>query len=159
MRQQTPKVLLLSIKPEYVQRILDGQKTIELRKTRPQIQEGDFILVYASSPKKSLIGWFEVRDIVCDAPKTLWKKVQKEAGVTKQEFDSYYQNSTLGVGICIEFKHDKELSLEEVRQRWSQFRPPQSFHYLKEDEVLLAEEITGYSLPKKIENSQLSCLL
>lgn len=158
MRQQNPKVLLLSIKPEYVNKILDGQKTVELRKTRPKIKEGDFILVYASSPQKSLVGWAEVQNIVCDSPKKLWKEVQYSAGITKQEFDSYYQKSRLGIGISIKFNSTQKLSLEKVRERWHQFKPPQSFYYLKEDEVLLAEEITEYSLPRTSETSQLNLL-
>ncbi|MBO9997947.1 MAG: ASCH domain-containing protein [Cyanobacteria bacterium SID2] len=155
MIQQKPKVLLLSIKPQYVQKILDGQKTIELRKTRPKIQKGDFILVYESSPSKSLIGWFEVQGIICESPKKLWDKVKNKAGVTKEEFDAYYQKSTLGVGICINSIHCIKMSLEDVRKQWNQFKPPQNFHYLKEEEILLAEQVTDYSLTFKTQDSQI----
>lgn len=147
MKYIKPQVLLLSIKPQFVQKILDGQKTVELRKVKPQLQIGDFILIYESSPTKSLIGWFEVQEIICDEVKTLWKKVKKDAGVTKKEFDTYYEKSIRGVAIRIKDKHRTNLSLDKVRQKWATFRPPQSFHYLKEEEISIAEEITNYSLP------------
>lgn len=146
MTSNKPKVLLLSIKPYFVQKILDGEKRVELRKSRPQLNTGDYILVYESAPQKILRGWFEVENIVYAEPESLWEKVKKDAGLTKEEFDLYYQNSNFGVGIFMKDRHITALSLDEVRQHWPHFRPPQSFHYLKENEICLAEEITQYNL-------------
>ena len=146
MTSNKPKVLLLSIKPHFVQKILDGKKNVELRKVRPQLNIGDYILVYESAPQKILRGWFEVKSIVCAEPEFLWEKVKQDAGLTKEEFDLYYQKSNFGVGIFMKDRHITALSLDEVRQRWPHFRPPQSFHYLKDNEICLAEEITQYNL-------------
>jgi predicted transcriptional regulator len=146
MNFNKPKVLLLSIKPHFVQKILDGEKRVELRKARPRLNPGDYILIYESAPAKILRGWFEIQNIVCEKPSLLWPKVKKDSGLTKREFDLYYENSSFGVGIFIKDKRTTALPLHEVRQKWSNFRPPQSFHYLKDDEVCLAEEITKYNL-------------
>jgi predicted transcriptional regulator len=156
MNSKKPQVLLLSIKPQFVQKILDGQKTVELRKVKPQLTSGDFILIYESSPTKCLIGWFEVQDIICEKPQALWKKVQGDAGITKEEFDAYYQKSRLGFAIKIQYGHTTKLPLDKVRQKWTTFHPPQSFHYLKEEEISIAEEITGYCLPTSQPISQLA---
>ena len=75
MNLRKPQVLLLSIKPEFVQKILDKQKTIELRKAKPQLNIGDFILVYESSPTKSLVGWFEVQEIIYEETQVLWNVI------------------------------------------------------------------------------------
>ena len=146
MNFNKPKVLLLSIKPCFVQKILDGEKKVELRKVRPQLNPGDYILVYESAPAKILRGWFEVQNIVCAEPSLLWQEVKQDSGLTKREFDLYYENSSLGVGIFIKDKRITALPLHEVRLKWSNFRPPQSFHYLKDDEISLAEELTKYNL-------------
>jgi predicted transcriptional regulator len=151
-----PQVLLLSIKPQFVQKILDGKKTVELRKVKPQLSDGDFILIYESSPTKSLVGWFEVKEIICEKPQVLWKKVKEDAGITKEEFDAYYQKSSFGVAIRIEYRHTAKLSLDTIRQWWANFRPPQSFHYLKEEEISMAEEITKYDLPSSKPVTQLA---
>jgi predicted transcriptional regulator len=154
MNLRKPQVLLLSIKPEFVQKILDKQKTIELRKAKPQLSIGDFILVYESSPTKSLVGWFEVQEIIYEETQVLWKKVKDDAGVSKKEFDDYYQKSNFGVGIRIKDRFTSKLSLEEIRKTWVRFRPPQSFHYLKEDEIAIAEKITGFNLVKTEPNAE-----
>jgi predicted transcriptional regulator len=154
MNLKKPQVLLISIKPEFVQKILDKQKTIELRKARPQLNIGDFILVYESSPTKSLVGWFEVQEIIYEEIQVLWKKVKDDAGVSKKEFDDYYQKSNFGVGIRIKDRFTSKLSLEEIRKTWVRFRPPQSFHYLKEDEIAIAEKITGFNLAKTESNTE-----
>ena len=151
------QVLLISIKPCYIEKILDGNKTIELRKTKPKLKTDDFILVYASSPKKAIIGWLKVKKIIDDTPRKLWSQVKKKAGVTKKEFDLYYKNSKLAVAICFDLKYTTDLSLNTVRQRWENFNPPQSFHYLKLEEVYLAESITGYSILEETENLSPDC--
>ncbi|MBP0029390.1 ASCH domain-containing protein [Roseofilum sp. Guam] len=156
MKQEYPKVLLLSIKPQYVQKILDGQKNIELRKTRPKLKKGDFILVYESSPTKCLRGWFEVQSISCENPQELWHKVQDNVGITKKEFDEYYKTSKVAIAIAIKSLYSTKLSLEEVRETWETFKPPQSFYYLKKDEIILAEKIIGFSVFDKSPNLQLT---
>lgn len=155
--QTQTRVLLISIKPCYIEKILDGNKTIELRKTKPKLKPDDFILVYASSPKQSIIGWLKVKKIIDDTPRKLWSQVKKQAGVTKKEFDSYYKNSKLAVAICFDLKYKTDLSLNTVRQKWENFNPPQSFHYLRSEEVCLAESITGYSVFEKTENLSPEC--
>ncbi|MDJ1182338.1 ASCH domain-containing protein [Roseofilum casamattae] len=156
MKQEYPKVLLLSIKPQYVQKILDGQKNIELRKTRPKLKKGDFILVYESSPTKCLRGWFKVQSISCKDPQKLWHKVQDNVGITKAEFDDYYKKSKVAVAIAMKSVYSTKLSLQEVRETWESFKPPQNFYYLKKEEIILAEKIIGFDIIDKSANLQLT---
>jgi len=53
-------VLLLSIQPKYANLIFEGKKTTELRRVRPRVNQGDFVLIYVSSPDKVLLGSCEV---------------------------------------------------------------------------------------------------
>ena len=50
------RVLLLSLKPRYADAILSGAKTIELRRTRPNIKVPALALIYSTSPVRSLVG-------------------------------------------------------------------------------------------------------
>jgi predicted transcriptional regulator len=51
-------ILLLSIRPEYANKIFDRTKTVELRRVRPRLlNEGDRVVVYVSSPGTSC-SWF-----------------------------------------------------------------------------------------------------
>ena len=51
--------ILLSIKPEYANKIFDGQKHYEYRKRIPK-KEVSKIVVYSSAPEQAVIGEFEV---------------------------------------------------------------------------------------------------
>ena len=44
------ETLLLSIRPTFVERIIDGTKTAELRRVRPTVRPGQDVLIYGSSP-------------------------------------------------------------------------------------------------------------
>ena len=78
--------LLISIKPEYAQKILDGEKTVELRKTRTRLKPGDIVLVYVSSPQQVIAGFFEVENIEIfeNLPKqknNFWDKIKNKAHI------------------------------------------------------------------------------
>ncbi len=152
-------VLLLSIQPEYVKKIFNGEKTVELRRVRPRLSEGDLVLVYASCPEKALVGLFEVEKIIKESPKELWKLVKDNAGITKKKFDIYYEGATVGFGIYLSQtkSFNKPVELERLRQEWADFRPPQGYRYLKPNEVNLVEAITECeiaSFSKKSEQKE-----
>lgn len=144
MRQN---VLLLSIKPEYAKLIFDGKKTVELRRIRTRLRKGDLVLVYVSSPLKSLVGYFEVEDIeIKQLPSELndfWKQVKYKSGVSKKQFFSYYQGALLGVCIFIRNPHkfSKPVHLDIIKQGIKTFRPPQSYKYLDMAEISIFQSI------------------
>jgi hypothetical protein len=73
-------VVLISIKPEFAEEILGGQRRVEFRKTRPSFGPGTRAVIYASSPKKCVVGVFEVARVVQGTPKSLWGKANKYSG-------------------------------------------------------------------------------
>lgn len=126
------KILLISIRPEFAKKIFKGTKKVELRRLRPRTNKGDIIAVYVSSPVKAIIGGFEVDKVVEDAPHILWSKVKSKAGVTQEQFNDYYEGATLGFGIFLDkiWGIPKPIGLKQLRAKWSNFHPPQSYHYL-----------------------------
>lgn len=136
-------ILLLSIKPEYANKIFEGSKTVELRRVRPRLKEDDIVIVYASCPEKAIVGWFEVEKIIEEHPNKLWNKVENEAGIDRKAFDTYYQGASLGYGIFFKkiFRFKPPIYLEIIKEQWSEFRPPQSYHYLKPSEVHILESL------------------
>lgn len=132
-----PGALFLSVRPKYADRILHGIKTVELRRMRPSISEGDLIIIYISSPMKEIRAISIVESISCDKPDNLWKEVKAKAGVTRSEYEDYFNGAKVGVAIYI--KEVRELAfpiaLSSLRKIWPNFRPPQSYRYVSEDEV------------------------
>ncbi|BAY46758.1 hypothetical protein SAMD00079811_43710 [Scytonema sp. HK-05] len=143
-------ILLLSIRPKYAKKIFEGNKKVELRRVRTRLDKGDLVLVYASSPQKALIGSFEV-DRILEIPiqkfpedlNKIWNKVSKKAEISRQEFDIYYAGASLCV--CIFLKNVQLLptpiNLTRLREEFSDFRPPQSYHYLTENEFKMIKYI------------------
>lgn len=142
--------LLLSIKPEYAEKIFSGEKTVELRRMRTRLNIGDLVLVYVSSPKKALVGSFEVEGIsqieIEDLQKDLnkfWKQVKDQAKISYKEFKIYYKGASVVVGIYLtNVKHlAVPIELNLLRQKIPKFQPPQSYRYLKERELKMFESL------------------
>ncbi|AVH70088.1 ASCH domain-containing protein [Nostoc sp. 'Lobaria pulmonaria (5183) cyanobiont'] len=143
-------ILLLSIKPKYAEKIFSGKKQVELRRVRSRLNMDDLVLVYVSSPKKALVGSFEVKYItqmeIKKLPKDLnefWNQVKNIAGISSKEFQSYYDGASVMVGIFV--KNIKTLpdpiELTQLREKIPKFRPPQSYRYLKESEFKMFESM------------------
>lgn len=125
------KVLLLSIRPVYSEKIFSGKKHVELRRIRPSVHRGDLVLVYTSSPSCELTGAFVVGGVETGKPSSLWLKVRGKCGVTKAQFDHYYQGAAKAYGIRIEraWRLDAPVKLASLRRRSARFHPPQSYRY------------------------------
>jgi predicted transcriptional regulator len=150
-------ILLISIKPEYANKIFEGSKTVELRRVRPRLREDDIVVVYASCPEKALVGWFEVEEIIEEHPNKLWNKVEYKAGIDRKIFDRYYQGASLGYGIFLKrsFLFEKPIDLEIIKEQWSEFRPPQSYHYLKPTELDILESLAECKIADLTEEAKL----
>jgi predicted transcriptional regulator len=129
------KTLLISIKPRYAEMIFSGAKTVELRRKEPRVGPGDRMIVYVSSPTMEVTGECTVTEIEKDVPDKLWKRIRNKAGVTKQEFDDYFDGADQAIAIHV---HEAKVfgtpvGLGTLRKVFS-IHPPQSFRYLQEAE-------------------------
>jgi predicted transcriptional regulator len=116
--------VLMSIKPEYVNAIVEGTKTVELRRKRPSFEPGTTVIIYSSSPAKRVEASFKTGEIHEAAPSTLWRKVSKIAGVTKSAFDDYFDGCE--IAYAIEVESARRLEPSELPMR-----PPQSYMFLR----------------------------
>ena len=147
----TNHALLLSIRPHFVDLIFAGTKTVELRRVKPRVKAGDLVVVYASGATKGMVGAFEVAGVVAAVPSSIWRKFNGGSGLTKQEFDSYFAKASVGYAIRIgkRWKIQEPVPLNTLRKRRAGFRPPQSYHYWKLDELL---QISGEAFSSRVQN-------
>lgn len=68
--------VLLSIKPEFAEKIFAGTKKYEFRKSIFKNTNVKRIVVYASYPVQMVIGEFEIEEILEARPSQLWKITQ-----------------------------------------------------------------------------------
>ena len=97
-------VILLSVRPKYAERIMAGEKTVEFRKRNIPESLG-YVLLYATAPRRRIVGYFSVASIVEDAPSNLWHMYGTSGGISRQEFLKYYSTSARGVAIMVEDVH------------------------------------------------------
>lgn len=145
-------VLVLSIREPHAQNILQGAKTVELRRMRPRLEEGDIVLIYAPRPIMALIGGFIVKSVIETKPEKLWRLVGSVSGLTRSQFMQYYSGASVGFGICIDkaWRLGAPVSLVTLKRSWSQFSPPQCFRYLRPDEVRMAKSSSLDLLPNEL---------
>lgn len=126
--------LLLSIRPRFAKMIFDGTKTVELRRVKPKVKAGDSILLYVSSPTKELQGSFRVAKSISGSPLILWRKVGKGSGITRKEFLAYFRGKKQAHALVIgeTWVLSKPVRLARLRKKRGGFRPPQSFHYVRD---------------------------
>lgn len=119
--------VILSIKPEFVEKIFSGEKRYEYRKVLFK-QKVDTVYIYASRPISKIVGEFKIEEIICDTPENIWKLTKEQSGVTKKFFDKYYKGKEKGVALKIkEYKEYEEgLNPESLI---TNFKVPQSFIY------------------------------
>ena len=121
--------VLLSIKPQYVEKILNGTKKYEFRRIlfKKPVRR---IEIYSSSPVKKLVGFFVPGKIVEDSPANLWKHFQNDAGVTKKEFFAYFHKKEIGYAIEIAQVNIYQTPIDPFSVV-TNFIPPQSFVYIE----------------------------
>lgn len=133
--------VVLSIRPKFIERILDGTKTIELRRRFPASMPAEVtVLLYSTAPVQALVGW-GLLDRVVELPlAVLWKRFGSAASVTRDEFDAYFQGADTGCALSLTQvrQFPKPIQLTDLKRRFD-FSPPQSYCYWKESLAVLGQ--------------------
>jgi len=130
------KYLFIAVKPEYANRLISGEKDIELRKTKPHVQAGDYAIIYASAPAKVVLGYGKIKSIILCSPQEMWANFSTRLGINEQDYLMYYKNSNRSVGIEFEMiKPINPISLAELRRVDPNFHPPQIYRYVTNEEI------------------------
>lgn len=121
--------VLLSIKPEFIRRILSGEKVYEFRKSMFKRDDIDKVIMYATKPIGLIVGEFHIEDIISMPPDALWTETKNGSGISKLFFDEYFSNKSIAyaikIGHVVKYKTPKRL--EELGVG---IHPPQSYRYL-----------------------------
>jgi predicted transcriptional regulator len=122
--------VLLSIKPEFVAKILDGSKRYEYRRTIFKRREVKVVVVYESNPIRKVVGEFDIGEIIRDHPVSLWAKTKYFSGTTAEKFFAYFDDKS--IGYAIEIALVRRYDMPKSLQSYGITLPPQSFRYIDE---------------------------
>ena len=88
--------MLLTIKPQYVEKIIAVQKKFEFRKFR--CRDGiDTIVIYATAPTKKVVGEVRFLGIIKDDVEDVWQKTNDFSGIPKKDYNAYYKEHKVAV--------------------------------------------------------------
>jgi len=125
------KIALLSIKPEFANKILFGVKKFEYRK-KPFSKDTTHIVLYMTIPVQRIVGMATVKEIISAPSSILWEMTKKESGITREFYRDYFKGVHTAYAI--------ELNQVTPFNHWinpqdiiKNFKPPQSFAYMHND--------------------------
>ncbi len=122
--------VLLSIKPEYVEKIFNGSKKFEFRKVLYQNKEVRTIIVYATMPVGKIVGEFDVARVVTGTPSEVWAETADHAGITHSFFAEYFDGRECAYALAIgDVREYEEPIVPDLA--YENFSPPQSFMYVE----------------------------
>jgi predicted transcriptional regulator len=123
------RVVLLSIKPKFADAIIAGDKRVEFRRTRCRA-DVEAAIIYVTAPTKKILGYFKIVRVEEMSPGLAWRRFCQVGGVSRAEFDQYYEGASravvISVGQVYRLPVDRQLSALGASYK----RPPQSLQYL-----------------------------
>ena len=126
-----PSGVLISIRSRHVRSIVAGTKTYELRRKIPRVLVGMSIFIYSSGEDRAVTACAEVAGVDSGPPETIWSKYEKVLGVTREEFNDYFEGAELAHAVRLENVRSSTspVTLEQLRTDFG-IEPPQSWRYL-----------------------------
>ena len=121
--------VLLSIKPEFAERIFEGSKQFEFRRRVFRNRNVKKIVVYVTAPIGKVIGEFEIDEILELELEHLWNQTKDYSGIPKEFFDAYFCGLETGYAIKIGKISKYETPLE-LSADFNVKHAPQSFAYV-----------------------------
>ena len=121
--------ILLSIKPEYANKIFSGEKRFEFRKSIFRNAAVRAVVVYATMPVGKVIGEFEIDEVLQASPQALWSKTRQFSGISRSFFNEYFEgrDTAYAIKVLTVKRYRSPIDLERVAPTR---HPPQSFRYL-----------------------------
>ena len=127
--------LLMSIKPQFVNGIIDGTKRHELRRRlSSSITTDSKILIYCTSPVSAVVAIALVKQIHHRSVSSLWQNYKDTIGIGSKDFQRYFES--VSRGYAIELHQVKLLEifvpLAMMKKKFN-ISPPQSYQFLTDD--------------------------
>lgn len=138
MRSEPPgRAVLLSVKPRFAAAILNGSKTVEIRRRAARLPAGTTCLLYSTSPQCAIVGTVVVEQTITADADTLWDAWGPETALDRDEYDAYLTGSQRPCAIVIGEARALRvpIDLSELRRRHAPFVTPQSYRFLPADEL------------------------
>lgn len=131
------RAMLLSVHPRHAGAILAGNKTTELRRTRPTAPAGTPVLIYATSPVAAIVATCRLAAVQSADAGALWPEVARSSAVSREDFDAYFAGarSAHALELSDVARLAVPVTLAHMRTAAGGFQPPQTWRLLDSDEL------------------------
>lgn len=108
------KAIMISINPQYVEKILSGEKTYEYRKSMFHDRSVENLLIYEKKPVCKVVAECHIDDVLVMPKHDLWELTKLQSGITEDFFNKYYGDKEVAKAIkisnVVRYDSPKELS-------------------------------------------------
>lgn len=128
-----PEDVLISVEGRHLAKMLNGEKTIELRRRRLKIAPGTRVWIYSKLPSGRVEAIGIVQEVIVHSPAQLWARFKDKFGISFQEFNDYLSGVQHACAIIFSsiFRLRNCVALAELRRVTAQFQPPQFYKRLQ----------------------------
>ncbi|WP_063775744.1 ASCH domain-containing protein [Streptomyces odonnellii] len=126
--------LLMSLHPRYATAILDGNKSVELRRQRVAVPPGTTVILYATSPVMALVGTATVTAVQVGTPSEIWKSHKRHGAISRRDYLAYMEGAEQASALLLDAvrRFSDPVPLAHLRAG-GPFHPPQSYRYVDPD--------------------------
>jgi predicted transcriptional regulator len=129
------RVMLLSVRPRWARALIEGEKTIELRKRRIAAPEGTPVMIYETAPTSAIVATARLGRIVNCSAEAAWRDYKAGLGLTQPELEAYLAGKSAWLLFLLGVSGlPRPVLLADLRTSGRQVAPPQSYRYLPRDE-------------------------
>lgn len=127
--------VLLSIRPDYVSKILDGTKKFEYRRRIFSRLDVTSVIVYCTKPIGKIVAEFDIRCVLKDSPEEIWRGTRHASGISREFFDCYFAGRETAYALSIGRirRFPEPIFPQDV---FVNFTPPQSYYYIFSEKLL-----------------------
>jgi predicted transcriptional regulator len=140
---------LISIKPCYVENLISGKKTVEIRSRQVNLPPSSRLWIYSTRPKACVQAIVHVDCVDVGMPTSIWRKYNGFIGVSKDRFYDYVNGSKSVSAIIVDrvWGLPVDITLKHLKEKVPGFHPPQFLKYMDEKDPLLSA-IVDFLYPK-----------
>ena len=124
--------LLISIRPEHADNIVDGVKTVEFRRRFPPEHRvrGATVWIYSTAPVRGVIGTATVVSVERMGTAALWHEYAEQGAVSRCVFEDYFAGVSEGHAIRLGAVRRLRTAVDAARLEALDFATPQSYRFV-----------------------------
>jgi predicted transcriptional regulator len=133
--QSADNPVLISVHPFYAAEIAAGRKRVEFRR-RWATKSTNLLVVYATAPIKSIVAVAEISEVRRASNTQLWEISKSFGGsLTRARLREYMRDLDQGVALLLGSIFVPKMGISLQKAFGENFVPPQSYRYLRDEEV------------------------